>query len=404
MKRLLPLVLLFISVFANAESISLSFQEIPVVKLAEATYKSILKKDYILSPEVINAPEKITLSVTVDRQDLPDTIEQVLKSAGIKVEEKNDVFWISKIPALPLPAEISKGPAQNQTSTKIPDATTLVNAAKEAQNKPQEVFLYHPMYRKLDDLKNIAGKLATVVAMEDSLIFTGEPQKLDVVRMLLNEYDKKRDEVLAKVTVVEYSNDSDNGAGFFGALHLLGKTLNFQAGDSGTLDSFFRFKNNTIEAVLSVINQDSHFHVVSTSNLRIASGKTGKLSVGQEVPTLGKNDYDEKGNPVQSVFYREAGLIVNLTPTIVKDTVYTDITHEVSDFLVTKTSNIDSPSITKRSFSTNFSCDFGEIVFLGGLDEEKKNEANSGLFGFTFSQQKIESKTIIFLILEYVRV
>jgi type II secretory pathway component GspD/PulD (secretin) len=143
---------------------------------------------------------------------------------------------------------------------------------------------------------------------------------------------------------------------------------------------------------------------VTTSKLRISSGKSGRLTVGQEVPTLGKTDYDKEGNAIKSVHYREAGLIVNLTPTIRKDHVYSDLAHEVSNFSVTKTSNIDSPTISKRSFTTSFTSDFGEVIFLGGLDEKKENEVIPGLFGFKFSNQKIESKTVLFLVLEYDRV
>jgi type II secretory pathway component GspD/PulD (secretin) len=390
----------FLSTVAQAENITLSFTEIPVVKFAEATYQNILRRDYVVSPAVLNSGEKISISVTTSKENLLSLLKEVLLSSGISVEERNEVFWLDKSTRV---VEQFQPVIQPATKSEANDVTSLVEKNKD-KAQPQEVSMYQMLYRKGQELQKVVENLVKVTVVEDFLILQGEPYKVQMARTLLTQYDTRRNELLAKVTVVEYTATNDDGAGLFGALHLLGQKLNIQIGDSGVLGNLISFKNSTIEAFLSVISQDSRFRVLSTSRLRIASGKTGKFSVGQEVPTLGKTDYDKEGNPVQSVFYREAGLIVDLSPQIVKDHVYTDIKHEVSDFSVTKTSNIDSPTITKRSFSSSFTSDFGEVVFLGGLDEQKDNEANSGLFGFRLSRNVTSSRTVLFLVLEYERV
>jgi type II secretory pathway component GspD/PulD (secretin) len=401
MKKITLLFLgLILSPVVLAETITLSFSEIPVIKFAEATYKNILKKDYVLTPAILDSGEKITLSVTTEKENLLTLLKEVLLSSGISVEERNEVFWLDKTFRT---AEQSQ-PQSVIKSESIKDVTALVDQNKDKVAQPQEISIYQMQYRKGQELQKIAETLVKVTVLDDCLILQGEPYKVQIARTLLAQYDTRRNELLAKVTVVEYTSTNDDGAGLFGALHLLGQKLNLQIGDNGVLGNLVSFKNSTVEAFLSIISQDSRFRVLSTSRLRIASGKSGKFSVGQEVPTLGKADFDKEGNPVQSVFYREAGLILDLSPQIVNDYVYTDIKHEVSDFSITKTSNIDSPTISKRSFSSSFTADFGEVIFLGGLEEQKGNEANSGLFGFRLSRNVTSSRTVLFLVLEYERV
>jgi type II secretory pathway component GspD/PulD (secretin) len=404
--RLLTIFIFFILAFAanvKAEELSLQFSEVPVLKFAEATYKDILKKDYVLTPSALAVTEKITLNVKTDREKLPLVIKDVLLSAGVSVYDRDGVIWIDRAKMFDVQEQTTTEEKKEEGKT---DVTLLVDKSQSSRTiETQEVFLYRPKFRRLDDLQKLLTNLVKTSIADDSLVVHGDTSKIAVSRILLKEFDTKRDELLAKVTVVEYTSDSDDGAGFFGALNILGQKLNLSVGERGVLGSVVSFKNTTIEAVLSVISSDSRYNIVTSSRLRIGSGKTGRLSVGQEVPTLGKNDYDRNGNPVQSIFYREAGLIVDLKPVIISDELITsDIQHEVSNFAVTKTSSIDSPTITKRSFSTSFSSDFGEIVFLGGLNEEKNNEANSGLFGLRLSRQSINSNTVMFLVLEYERI
>jgi type II secretory pathway component GspD/PulD (secretin) len=203
--------------------------------------------------------------------------------------------------------------------------------------------------------------------------------------------------------VVEYTSTDDNGAGFFAALKALGSKLSVAVGDKSAFANLVSFKDATIEAVLSVISQDSRFAVLDSSSLRVVSGKSGRLVVGQEVPVLSQFQLDAKGNPVQSVQYRSSGVILDVKPLVVSDKVHAELLQEVSSFAVTRTSNIDSPTLLKRQFSTNLTADFGEVVFLGGLDEDRNTEAQSGLFGWRLSRNESKSKTTLFLVLQFAK-
>lgn len=53
MKRLL-LSLLLLPALAQAEPLALNFKAAKVIDFAEATYKAILNKDYVISPELVD--------------------------------------------------------------------------------------------------------------------------------------------------------------------------------------------------------------------------------------------------------------------------------------------------------------------------------------------------------------
>jgi general secretion pathway protein D len=83
-----------------------------------------------------------------------------------------------------------------------------------------------------------------------------------------------------------------------------------------SLDSFVKFKNNSVDLIYSALSTDSRFKVVSTPSLRVRSGATGSFTVEQDAPVLGAVNYQATGVPVQSIEYKSSGVIFNLSPMV----------------------------------------------------------------------------------------
>lgn len=99
-----------------------------------------------------------------------------------------------------------------------------------------------------------------------------------------------------------------------------------------------RLHSGMLDAAITALDSDSRFHVVTSPNLRVYSGKHGRLNVGQSVPVISSVSYPgSSGAPVQSVDYQDAGVIFDVVPTVKGDITDADVTVEISDFEKTST-------------------------------------------------------------------
>jgi len=73
----------------------------------------------------------------------------------------------------------------------------------------------------------------------------------------------------------------------------------------------------------------------------------------------------------------------------------------------TKSSGIDSPTLTKRQISTTVAAQPGELIVLGGLDQNRDDRANRGfsfLPRFARSSSSEKTSTQVLIILQVQRV
>lgn len=382
--------------------VSLTLDKTPLASVIAVVYGDILKEPYMLDESIKQ------VAVSIHYKDAkPETFRSVLdaylSSKGIeRVQQAGINMFMPKGSAQPGLSSLQ--PEELKSSKDIAD---VVQASIDAKGASEHAYYFRPVHRPAAEIHKVLNPLlgrngSVVAAGDDGLLLLGEPNRLALARSLIDQFDRPLAEVVVKATVVEYSSSDDDGAGFFGALRLLGDRLTVSIGErTSTMQPLANIKTGTLEAVLSIVSQDSRFSVLDTSSLRIVSGKSGRLTVGQEVPVLSQFTTDPKGNPVQAVQYRTSGLVLDVKPNVQGERIAADVTQTVSSFAITKTSNIDSPTLLKREFTTSLSADWGEIVFLGGLDERKDSDARSGIFGARFSRSSARSATTLFLILQF---
>ncbi|EFK3238054.1 TPA: type II and III secretion system protein, partial [Escherichia coli] len=123
---------------------------------------------------------------------------------------------------------------------------------------------------------------------------------------------------------------------------------------------------------------DNRFKVVSAPQLRMDSGKEATFSVGEQVPVLGSVSYED-GKAVQSVTYRDSGVIFKVKPVITSSRISLNVNQQLSNFVKTDTGVNDSPTLLKREVDTSLTLKDGDIVLLGGLAENKDSQASTGL-------------------------
>ena len=401
-------------------SLSLNFDKVPVIQLLQATYRNMLAKNYIIDPSLAGDARVVTLSVKdLPKDQLKNTVDAVLRESGIAIKDvggipyfypsgKSQIGLVAGMPLetptaasltapLPVPGQTGANPVAG-----VPGAVAGTLQAPVIDY--EETRFYEPRYRIPDQLQVIANAmLGTQFAPSDKVTLAGTLEKVEKVVKLLDQYDTIPPEIVAKALVFEFSDSVNEGSGFQLALNVLQSKLTLGIG--GVIapgENFVRFKNQTIDAVLSAVSGDGRFKLQSAPSIRVKDGSKGRITVGADVPVLAEAQLDKNGNPVQSVQYRPSGVIFDIAPRIMRDRIELNLSQQLSNFQETSTSKINSPTLTKREVSTVVGIESGDMIVLGGLDETKDTETRQGLsflprFLDTTKTQNSKSQVLVVL-------
>lgn len=414
MKKFL-LALLLVSSPVFAENYTLRFDQVPVVQLLQATYKNLLGKSYGLDASVITNARKVTLDVVdLPADRLAPTVDAVLRQAGIfkTVTPDGVVFFTSSKDGLNVEEPTSSGQENSQELPAYESYDLPPVPADMAQPMvgeigsqlpafppgqiPENFTLYRPNQRPTSVLQPIANQLLGVNYPVGDFVFMSGPEKsIEKTRFLLEQLDQAPSEIFARALILEFTNGKTEGNTFEFALSALSGKLKIGLGSLLPVgENFIKLGGTDLTAVLSAVSGDTRFNVVNAPTLRIKDGSTGRLDVGEEVPTLSSTTLDNQGNAQQSIQYRSSGVIFELKPTILKKRIELDLRQQISDFAKTSTSGIDSPTLTKRELQTVISVDPGELIILGGLDQNRETNVRRG-FSFLpkFMQGHASEKT-----------
>ncbi|HEY9746558.1 MAG TPA: hypothetical protein V6C99_10115 [Oculatellaceae cyanobacterium] len=395
---------LFISTSVQAQNVNLEFQNATISEVVQSLVKGVIRKDYSLSPEVIEDTRKVSLSV---QNKSPDQVLKLLsvflQQHQLQIEEIDSVLYISK--AKP---EITSQIVDDEFSS--PDIMSGFVPGEINSIQPgisdRITRTYNAKHRSLKGFQefNKISSAAEYISLDDDIaILTGTKEGVLLLEQMLSLYDRPVDELELKVSIVEHQSNNDSSRSFYASLNLLADRLKINIGNPSPLRDSFVFTGADFSLVMSAIENDSDFQILDTSILRVVSGKTGRINVGQEVPVLSQFVLDANNRQVQSVQYRSSGLIVDIQPVLIRDQVHAKINQQLSSFAITSTSNIDSPTLLKREIETNLTSNLNEVIIIGGLEEVRKSQAKSSFFGLPIGKQQNETKNSLFLVLEFQR-
>ncbi|MCA8034052.1 type II secretory pathway protein [Burkholderia arboris] len=366
----------------NAKSVDLRF--VNVAQVVDLVYADMLQSQYVIAPEVLADTRTVSFRFDRTKGDIREVLGDFLASLGFGVVTKNGVDYVFK----------RKDEEQ-----------------KEQEKQEKQVYVYVPKYRTADYLARLVQPLfngqftmnrtvaasasarshsdapptsaaAMVDQSSDTMVFLGSAKEIATLKSVLPQVDTKTGEVAIRAWVYEVSTENDRTNGFQLAASILGGRFGISLG-AGTVDqnaNALRLHTGFLDAAIAALDSDSRFHVVTSPNLRVASGKHGRLNVGQSVPVIGSVSYPtSSGAPVQSVTYEDAGVIFDVMPTVKDSVIDTDVTLEISDFQKTSTGVNNSPTKNTRKSETSMTLQDGEVVVMGGLSQGKDSTVSSGI-------------------------
>ncbi|MEM5426113.1 type II secretion system protein GspD [Paraburkholderia ferrariae] len=382
-----------------------------VAQVVDFIYAEMLPTQYVISPDVLADQRVVSFRFDRTKGDIREAMSGFLDSLGFAVETRGGVDYVFKR-----------------------------KQEKDADDAPaREVYVYAPKYRSADYLSRLVQPLfsgqfttnrpistqvgdrskgdapmhsaaALVDQSSDTMVFLGTAKEISLLKTVLPKVDVAAGEVAIRAWVYEVSTENDKDSGFQLAASILGGRLGISIG-TGTIDSnanALRIKTGALDAAIAALDADSRFHVVTSPNLRVASGKHGRLNVGQSVPVVGSVSYPgAAGQAVQSVQYEDAGVIFDVAPTVKGDVTDADVTIEISDFQKTTTGVNNSPTKNTRKFETSMTLKDGDVIVTGGLSSTKESDTRSGIAflpAFMDGRSATTSRSDIVLVLQISKV
>ena len=308
---------------------------------------------------------------------------------------------------------------------------------RKAEKIDEPILVYTPRYRSVRHLSDILAKVAdahqlgsrgmsaspefqSAIAKQpevkgsassqfdksasDQLAYECMPDKCKRLKLLLAQLDTPEAQVMLRAAIYEVGTTRGEGSAVQVAASLLRGGLKASTGSVLNGSSQLILTGGSFDSVLSILDQDGRFKSISRPMLRVKTGSVARFSVGQQVPVLGSVSQNQNGNAIQSVEYRQSGTIFNVQPDVRLDVVDLNITQELSSFVATTTGVNNSPTLLQRTASSQLSINPGEVVVFAGLEEQRDDQADSNLFGFSLGKNKSSTTSEVLLFIEAQRI
>ncbi len=224
----------------------------------------------------------------------------------------------------------------------------------------------------------------------NSLLVYGTAAENDQVDAMLSKIDISPVQVRIDATIaeVDLSGALQYGTQFFFKSGGINSVLS--TGSSSSLATNFPgfvlsgYGADAAPLAISALQSVTKVNVLSSPELLVLDGQPASLQVGNLVPYLSQTatSVTTAGAPVvNSIDYRETGVILQVTPHVGADGLVTlDVAQEVSGVAAaTTTSGIDSPTFTERAVSSRVAIQDGQTIGLAGLISDSDSHGNSGI-------------------------
>jgi len=388
--------LVFLPLLAFAKPVSFDFNAVSLVAFSQATFRGIMGRDFVISPDVLAADRRITINVkNIDQAEIPAFVTGILKQQGISVTERGGVYYLDQASRVQ-PAQEGQQTAQElaQAMYGMPlspreAAPSLARSSEPVQDRPafgrapdDESTVYVPKNRPSDFLASIlnagfGGRAAHVAGSR--LVLSGAASDVKKMIALLDSVDVLPSRLDVSASWVEVARTDGVSRGFSLIANVLGTKLGISLGSVNS-GSVISLRNTNFELVVDALNTDARFKQISNSRLVADEYEPVRLIVGDETPTVSSTGKDNSGNQVQNVVYRPSGVIVDVVPKVLASgRINMTIDGQISNFKATQTGVNGSPTLIKRQVKTAVTVGDGEVLLIGGLNDTNSTESSSGL-------------------------
>lgn len=406
-RRLLLSVVFAVSLQASAaEPVSFSFTAVPLVDFAQATYRNLLGRDFVLSNDLVSMGKKVTVSVkSLQVEQVPAFVENVLRSHGVRSVQRDGVYFLELGPSVDTNGSAPAGETGQKNQSDQPLAEDPVdvasNVAPVSPNKVKVLTVKHRSVAFVAEAVSAVLGLPVRPVGGSALAIAAPDEQLAIATDLVDQLDVPVAVVEVSASFVEVTRNGSSARGVSLVADALSRQLDGVSIVPG--EGRLSVRAGRYELVLNALAADGRFKQVSNSRLVGDDSEQLTLSVGDETPTVSSTSRDQAGNFIQNVVYRPSGVILDVLPRVLgSGRLSLVVDGQVSSFQATTTGVSASPTLVKRQVKTSVSIDDGQVLVIGGLDDSKTSGNESG---FSFlprtwrNSSSTDSKTDLVLIL-----
>ncbi|EGR9213311.1 type II and III secretion system, partial [Escherichia coli] len=348
---------------------------LPLSRVISLAQEEVFGRRYVLPPELASDERPVTLNLSVSdsRQVQRQEYIRWLKQLNIAVDTRNGVDrYYTFTPATPPVKMLTYvyTPVNQPVNYLASVLSGVINASSSSASSSTGKSSSSPAQ------VSSSGGTSFMSATGDNLVFRGTREELTRLQSLLPLVDIPSQRVSVTGYIYEVQGSKSEGSGLALVAKMLSGKFGISIGSEMSLGNSFTFSTSSLSAIYELFRTDNRFTVVSSPNLMVSSGKNASFSSGEQVPVLGSVSWND-GTPVQSVTYRDSGVIFRLTPVVTGNRIHITVHQELSSFVKTDTGISDSPTLLKREIDSSLVLNDGDVVVLGGLADSNDSDTKT---------------------------
>ena len=374
MKYFLKTVLLFLlslELFAQAELLSINFNELSISKLIEISSK-VLNKN-IVSTEPIEGKVDFVSHAPLTHSELLEVLKVTIEAKGYFLEEQGNLLKIQK-----------SNHKKNNTQL-ILEMIPLHNAEAKLLVPIIQGIYEHKSYKNKEQKPLISYESET-----NAVIVYALQEDLENIIPLIQRLDQHRLQVYVEAKIIELSENKTKNLGLKYGLTAANATssniFTLGANFGGTVNalessaaSLFTIPTQTLRsavalgATLNILKTNQAIDIVSEPSVLCVNNKESSIYVGETKSFQTGLSVTDGGNS-NSTFQREdIGLTLKVKPRIsTQNRVILEIETILEDAKELQL-NQTNPDTTKKEVKTTAIVTNGESVILGGLIKNKSD-------------------------------
>lgn len=253
------------------------------------------------------------------------------------------------------------------------------------------------------ELFNSGDKTSTQVALSGRISSTIKMEKIKALftaygYTLVDNSETLTPQIMLEAKIVEitknktkssatnptlYVNNADEK---INALTKLTYKLLFK--NDGTYEGVIDQPSANLQLELKKAESEGSAKVLAEPRLMAINGKAATFSAGDQIPVISGRQIDQNGAITTIITYKDVGVTVNFTPTILEDSgrILLQISPTISDYSTSAVGTVDGVPLyitSSRTTNTTVELEDGQTMVIGGLIRQKSNisKTNVPFFG-----------------------
>ena len=215
----------------------------------------------------------------------------------------------------------------------------------------------------------------------NSLIIISAPQDWEKIERIIKQLDKKRQQVLVEAMIVEIDLQDDQDLGFdlralidtgYGADGIVAFNSgiaqeSLQTGGVPGLAIGLLKGDFDMYAILAANRENTNIKILSTPQIVTLNNHEAIINITEQIPFVTGSRVDDQNNVIETIEYRDVGIMLKLTPHINENGYITMDINQTIQKIIEETRELASPSVFNREITSKVTVKNSRTIVIGGL-------------------------------------